>query len=499
MIDNLDTKSYSPTSATDGHVGGHVGGQRPTLRLYNTLQNAPQEFVPLRAGEVALYCCGPTVYNYAHIGNLRTYIFEDTLRRTLELLGYRVRHVMNITDIGHLTDDGDEGEDKIIRSAREQGKTVWDIANHYTDRFFVDIDKLNILRPSIVCRATDHIDDMIALVQRIEEQGYCYRAGGNVYFDTVKYAPYGKLARLDQQQLRAGARVGIDSSKRSPYDFVLWFTRSKFERQAMIWDSPWGRGYPGWHLECSAMSMRYLGEQFDIHCGGVDHIPVHHTNEIAQVESVTGKQWVNFWLHAEFLNMQNVRMSKSEGKFVTITDLEARGFDALDLRYLCLNSHYRKQLQFSIDALQAARSARLRLSEYARRAPAADQAGDDRMLQNVQTDFYDAIGDDLNMARCLALLWGLSKHPQSVRQLELMKQIDGVLGLRLFDDAPSDAARPDAPDAEQAARIEARIVERTTARQQRDWARADAIRTELAAEGILLTDDPAGTRWQRQR
>ena len=488
MIDNSDTKS-------------HTEGSPTSLRFYNTLRHDLQEFVPLRSGEASLYCCGPTVYNYAHIGNLRTYIFEDTLRRSLELLGYRVRHVMNVTDIGHLSDDGDEGEDKIIRSAREQGRTVWDIAAYYSDIFFKDIDKLNILRPTVVCRASDHIDDMITLVRRIEERGYSYNAGGNVYFDTDKYDRYGELARLDRQQLKSGSRVEIDPNKRNPHDFVLWFTRSKFERQAMLWDSPWGRGYPGWHLECSAMSMRYLGEHFDIHCGGVDHIPVHHTNEIAQVEAVTGTTWVNYWLHAEFLVAQDTRMSKSGGTFITVADLERNGFEPLDMRYLCLNSHYRKQLQFSFDALGAARAARLKIHKHAHQLLCAESAPDGRApraaLQEARAQFYSAVSDDLNMPRCLALLWQLLKrpHPATADEIELLKQIDGVLGLRLFDEPEGTDSVP----AETVAWIESRMAERDSARARRDWKQADHVRNELVAAGILLEDRPDGTHWKRRQ
>ena len=309
---------------------------------------------------MGLYCCGPTVYNFAHIGNLRSYLFEDLLRRAFEFVGYEVRHVMNITDIGHLTDDADDGEDKMVRSAKEQKKSVREIADFYTQAFFNDCERLNILRPHVVCRATDHIDNMIALTKRIEDSGHAYTGGGNVYFDTARFSGYGLGGRTitDGQ-----ARVEADSAKRNAADFVLWFTKSKYENHAMLWDSPWGRGYPGWHLECSAMSMRYLGQQFDMHCGGIDHVPVHHTNEIAQVESVTGKRWVRYWVHGEFLLMDDAKISKSAGSFVTLPDLVHNGFSPLDFRYLCLGGHYRSQLHFSLAALTTARNARLRMIE----------------------------------------------------------------------------------------------------------------------------------------
>ncbi|MDH7483863.1 MAG: cysteine--tRNA ligase, partial [Spirochaetales bacterium] len=281
----------------------------PDLYLFNTMGRSLQKFMPLREGKVGFYGCGPTVYNFAHIGNLRTYIFEDILVRTLRRFGYEVTHVMNITDVGHLSGDDDTGEDKMVKSARERGKSVLEIAQFYTDAFFNDTSRLNIVRPTIVCKATEHIEDMIELIRRIEQNGYTYFAGGNLYFDVSKFERYGELAGLRLDQLKAGARIDVDPNKRNPFDFVLWFTKSKFENQALLWDSPWGRGYPGWHIECSAMSMKYLGEQFDIHAGGIDHIPVHHTNEIAQSESATGHKWVNYWLHAEFLVLDKGKMS----------------------------------------------------------------------------------------------------------------------------------------------------------------------------------------------
>ncbi|MFP4373867.1 MAG: cysteine--tRNA ligase, partial [Spirochaetaceae bacterium] len=345
-----------------------------SLRLFNTLGRTIQQFVPIDDNRVGMYTCGPTVYQYAHIGNLRSYVFEDELRRALEYFGYEVRHVMNVTDVGHLTDDADEGEDKVIKSAREMGKTVWDIAEHFTEAFFNDVKKLNIEQPTVICKATDHVDDMIEMIKRIEANGYTYEAGGNIYFDTGKFPNYGELALLDRQEQRAGARIEVDENKRHPRDFVLWFTKSKFENQAMVWDSPWGRGYPGWHIECSAMSTKYLGEHFDIHTGGVDHIPVHHTNEIAQTEAATGHKWVNYWIHGEFLLMDTGKMSKSRGNFVTLGVLEEEGFEPLDFRYFCLSGHYRTQLQFSYDALNAARQSRRNLLD--RIAAVKEAAGD---------------------------------------------------------------------------------------------------------------------------
>ncbi|GMO59655.1 MAG: hypothetical protein Ta2G_19670 [Termitinemataceae bacterium] len=329
------------------------------LQLFNTLSRKLETFTPIKEGEVGFYGCGPTVYNYAHIGNLRAYITHDILVRTLRSLSYKVTHVMNVTDVGHLSGDNDHGDDKMVKTAEERGQSVLQIADFYTKAFFNDTERLNINRPTIVCKATEHIPQMISLIQRMESGGYTYSAGGNLYFDISKFPTYGELARLKLDELKAGARTDIDGNKRNAGDFVLWFTKSKFENQALTWDSPWGRGYPGWHVECSAMSIKYLGEQFDIHAGGIDHIQIHHTNEIAQSESATGKRpWVRYWVHNEFLVMDKGKMSKSHGSFVTLQNIIDMGFDPLDLRYLMLGAHYRSQLQFSNDALQSAANSR---------------------------------------------------------------------------------------------------------------------------------------------
>ena len=356
----------------------------PTLRLYNTLGRQLQEFVPRRPGAVRLYACGPTVYQDATIGNFRTYIFVDVLRRTLGALGYDVRHVLNVTDVGHLASDADLGDDKMLLSSRREGKTVWEIAELYTERFFADTRALNLLRPHVIARATDHIDQMIEQIRRLEAGGYTYVANGNVFFDVSRFPRYGELALLDRQQLQAGARISVDQSKRNPEDFGLWFTRSKFEGQAMLWDSPWGRGYPGWHIECSAMSMLYLDQQFDIHCGGIDLIPVHHTNEIAQAEAALGidpqsaQRWVNYWCHGEFLMVNGAKMSKSKGNWFTLGQLVEGGYAALDFRYFVLGAHYRAHQNFTMQALDAARASRLglieRVAALLRRAGVEDAA-----------------------------------------------------------------------------------------------------------------------------
>ena len=463
------------------------------MRLYNTMSRSIEEFVPINEGKVSMYCCGPTVYNYAHIGNLRTYIFEDLLRRTLRRSGYDVKHVMNITDVGHLTGDGDDGEDKIEKSARETGRTVWDIAEFYMKAFFRDEEALNIERPDIICRATEHIDDMINLIKRLEEGGHTYISGGNVYFSIDSISDYGKLARLNLDDLKSGARIEVDSNKKNPKDFVLWFTNSKFKDQAMMWDSPWGRGYPGWHIECSAMSMKYLGEHFDIHCGGIDAIPVHHTNEIAQSEAATGKTWVNYWCHGEFLLMGNAKMSKSSGSFVTLPVLEGEGYDALDYRYFCLTGHYRSQLRFSYEALDAARSARKGIMERIGDAKSEGPAATDpsEKVREYMAAFDEAMENDLNAPKALSILWQMLKDNglSSSDKLAAAYHMDGILGLGL-DKAEK---KEETLDAE----LQALLDERTAAKKAKDYKKADEIRDKLLSMGYAVKDTPAGPVLQK--
>ena len=463
------------------------------MRLYNTMSRSIEEFVPINEGKVSMYCCGPTVYNYAHIGNLRTYIFEDLLRRTLRRSGYDVKHVMNITDVGHLTGDGDDGEDKMEKSARETGRTVWDIAEFYMKAFFRDEEALNIERPDIICRATEHIDDMINLIKRLEEGGHTYISGGNVYFSIDSISDYGKLARLNLDDLKSGARIEVDSNKKNPKDFVLWFTNSKFKDQAMMWDSPWGRGYPGWHIECSAMSMKYLGEHFDIHCGGIDAIPVHHTNEIAQSEAATGKTWVNYWCHGEFLLMGNAKMSKSSGSFVTLPVLEGEGYDALDYRYFCLTGHYRSQLRFSYEALDAARSARKGIMERIADAKSEGPAATDpsKKAREYMAAFDEAMENDLNAPKALSILWQMLKDNglSSSDKLAAAYHMDGILGLGL-DKAEK---KEETLDAE----LQALLDERTAAKKAKDYKKADEIRDKLLSMGYAVKDTPAGPVLQK--
>jgi len=473
------------------------------LRLYNTLGRSLEAFEPLVPGKVGFYGCGPTVYNFAHIGNLRAYVFDDIIARSLRYLGYEVTHVMNITDVGHLSGDDDTGEDKMVKSAEARHQSVLEVARYYTDAFFADTARLNIELPSIVCKATEHVEDMIALIRRIEANGYTYSAGGNLYFDVSKFPGYGTLALLKLDDLQAGARIDVDENKRNPHDFALWFTKSKFEDQALQWDSPWGRGYPGWHIECSAMSMRYLGESFDIHAGGIDHIPVHHTNEIAQSEAATGKRWVRYWLHNEFLVMGAGKMSKSKGGFLTLKTLVDAGYEPLDYRYFLLGGHYRSQLQFSYDALDSARASRRSLTERvlalrekvapgAETAPAALCPAARTRLEA----FRAAIEDDLSTPRALAELWGVLREQgvPAADSLGAALDMDRVLGLGLAGLAKAEPAS--AADPELAREVEALIAERAEAKKAKDYARADAIRDELKAKAIILEDGPGGTTWR---
>ncbi len=472
----------------------------PTMKLFNTLGRELQEFRPIVPGKVGFYGCGPTVYNFAHIGNLRPYLLHDTLVRVLRSFGFEVTHVMNITDVGHLSGDDDTGEDKMLRSAIERGKSVLEVADFYTQAFFRDVERMNILKPTVVCKATEHIGEMIELIGRIEARGYTYSAGGNLYFDVTRFPSYGELALIKLDELKAGARIEIDPNKRNPADFALWFTKSKFENQAMVWDSPWGRGYPGWHIECSAMSMKYLGEQIDIHAGGIDHIPIHHTNEIAQSEAATGRKWVNYWIHNEFIIMDKVKMSKSSGGFLTLQTLIDAGYEALDYRYFLLGAHYRSQAQFSYEGLDSARSARrslgeriLALREKAGRGPLPEPGP---AAHSYMEAFAGHLAQDLATPRALAELWGLLRDPAipSGEALAGAFEMDKVLGLALESLAAAERAPVEAGFS---AWIEERIAERSAAKAAKDWARADALRAELKEKGVLLEDSGSGTTWKR--
>ena len=480
-----------------------------SLKLFNTMGKSLQEFKPIKEGFVGFYGCGPTVYNYAHIGNLRAYVFLDILDRTLTFLGYKIKHVMNITDIGHLTGDADDGEDKMLKTAQERHQSDMEIAQFYTDAFIKDIDRLNIRHPDVICRATEHVQEMIELIKKIEANGHTYMAGGNLYYDTTTFADYGKLANLNLEELKAGAgNRGLDENKRNPTDFVLWFTKSKFENQALTWDSPWGRGYPGWHIECSAMSMKYLGEQFDIHTGGIDHIPVHHTNEMAQSEGATGKKWVNYWLHNEFLVEKNGKMSKSSGEFLTLQRLIDKGYEALDYRYFLLGAHYRSQVMFSWEAMDSAKNGRKALVNRAKKVleAAGGRTADENSLSEKAKGYLDSFKADLE--NDLATPQALSRLQVAVKDNELkaedalflIKKMDSVLALDLLKEAESSGT----PDAElnstdpEAAQIEQLLLQRTQAKKDKDFALADKIRDDLAAKGIIIVDTPTGPTWKRK-
>src|SRR5215470_14995796 len=456
------------------------------LSFYDNYTRSLRTFEPLVAGEVGLYTCGPTVYDYQHIGNFRTFLFEDVLRRVLEWNGYGVKHVMNVTDVGHLVSDADDGEDKMEKGARRTGKSAWEIARLYTDAFLVDMKRLNIEDPGVLCRATDHIREQIDFIADIEKKGFTYRTSDGVYFDTSKQDDYGFLARLDIKGLEAGKRVD-QGEKRHPTDFALWKFSPAGEQRQMEWDSPWGKGFPGWHIECSAMAQKYLGDYFDIHCGGEDHIPVHHTNEIAQTEARVGTRLANFWLHGYFLLSNDAKMAKSAGEFLRVDSLVERGYDPLAFRYLCLTGHYRGQLNFTWDALDAAAVAleRMRQGVYALR-DAGDAAPDPALLER----FTNEINDDLNVPRALAVAWETLRGDAApaVKRATLLA-FDRVFGLGLAQWAPPVEVIPD--DVKKLADA------RAAARRAKDWALADRLRGELATAGWDMEDRADGYALKR--
>lgn len=463
------------------------------LHLFNTLTRAKEEFKPIDAKNVKLYCCGPTVYNYAHIGNLRTYVFEDLLRRTIARAGLGLTHVMNITDVGHLQSDADDGEDKMAIASQREQKSPWDIAKFYEDAFFADCRKLGILKPHIVCRATDHIDEMQSMISTLEQKGYAYKAGGNqynVYFDTAKFPHYRDFARQPDAQDAQG-RVDADGNKRNPADFVLWFTLagSKYPNQIMKWQSPWGEGFPGWHIECSAMASKYLGDKIDIHCGGIDHIPVHHTNEIAQSEGCFGHQWVNYWLHSEFLLFDSDKMSKSKDGFLTLQKVLDAGYGAMHYRYLILTAHYRGQLNFSWDSLDGARATYDTLchkaDEWRTAFPVAAQPG--AAAKSVIQKIDAAMQDDLNSPVALAVLWEAMRSDALAvpDKLAILDAADSALGLG--------GATLDKPEL---TRVQEDYLSlRDAARREKNWPEADRLRAVLLETGLMLKDRPEGSSW----
>ncbi len=455
------------------------------MKVYNTLDREKEDFIPLQGNLVRMYSCGPTVYSYAHIGNMRTYIFMDLLRRSLRFCGFKVKGVMNITDVGHLLSDGDEGEDKMQKAARKEGKTPWEIAAFYTEAFFKDIDALNVGRPEIIAKATDHIPEMIAFVQGLLEKGYAYEISDGIYFDIGKFPGYGKLSGQTVDEKEAGARIEENSEKRHPADFALWKKADK--NHIMQWESPWGMGFPGWHIECSAMSKKYLGEVFDLHTGGIDAVPVHHENEIAQNEALAGKKTVNYWMHGEFMMVDGGKMSKSLGNVYTVSDLQKKGYLPLDFRYFCLNAHYRKKLNFTFEGMDAAHTSyeRLRNALYAHKMSQA--ATDPAILEDLMKKFKGAVEDDMNIPFALGVLWDAVKLPKSKDVYKLALEFDKVLGLSLDKVTAPAPEKIDVP-ADIAALAEARFA----AKKEKNWAEADRLRAEIAAKGYAIKDSKDG-------
>ena len=462
------------------------------MKLYNTRSRMIEEFVPNNKDVVTLYTCGPTVYHFAHIGNLRTYIMEDVLEKALNFVGYNVKRVMNITDVGHLTSDGDTGEDKMLKGAKREHKSVMDIAKYYTDCFKEDCNKLNIKWPETVIPATSMIDYYINFIEELIKKGYAYFANGNVYFDTSKLKDYYVLSNHVLDDLMEGVREGvsIDSNKKNKNDFVLWFTKSKFDSQELKWDSPWGLGYPGWHIECSCISIKYLGEYLDIHCGGVDNIFPHHTNEIAQAESYLGHKWGNYWFHTEHLNDSTGKMSKSKGEFLTVSLLKEKGYNPLSYRFLCLQSHYRKQMIFTFESLDIAENAYKKLLN--RVANLKNNGVVDKNIKEMYiTKFKETLEDDLNTSNSLTVLYEVLKSDiNDATKRELVLEFDKVLSLDLMKSNTNDV------DSNKKKYIQEMIEKRELAKREKNYVLADEIRNKLNEEGIVLKDTREGTIYE---
>lgn len=470
-----------------------------TLKLYNTASRKKEIFTTRVPSQVSMYCCGPTVYNYAHIGNLRTYIFEDLLRRTLEYAGYQVKHAVNITDVGHLTSDADTGEDKLEKGAAREGRSVWDIAQTYTEEFWKDWKLLNLKEPHIWPKATDHIAEQIHLVQDLEKKGHTYLTSDGVYFDTSTFPRYGNFAHLDIANLEAGKRIALSDEKRNPTDFALWKFSPKDHKRAMEWESPWGVGFPGWHVECSAMALKHLGETLDIHCGGTDHIRVHHTNEIAQSECHTGKEFATFWIHGGWLleekeEGKGSKMSKSSGEFVRLQTLIEQNFDPMDYRFFCMSSHYRNYLSFSWKNLEAARNGRQNLLQKLKPYLEVQGKIESATALGWQSKFWDSVSDDLNIPMALGVLNTMLKDPDLLptEKGALIANFDTVLGLKF-----SDALEQNIPQDDHA-ELKLLIQERQQARLNKDFARADQIRKIFEDKGLVLKDSPQGTIWEKK-
>lgn len=470
------------------------------FRIYNTLTREVETIVPNEDGKIAMYTCGPTVYHFAHIGNLRSYIMEDVLEKSLRFVGYDVKRVMNITDVGHLSSDADTGEDKMLKGAKREHKTVMEVAQFYTDAFFEDCRKLNIKRPDVVEPATNCIEEFIHMIEVLLEKGYAYQAGGNVYFDTSKLEDYFVFSSaVEKEQLQVGVREDVqeDVNKKNKNDFVLWFTKSKFEDQALKWDSPWGVGYPGWHIECSCISMKHLGEYMDIHCGGVDNIFPHHTNEIAQSEAYLGHKWCNYWFHVHHLNDKSGKMSKSKGDFLTVSLLEEKGYNPLVYRMFCLQSHYRKPLEFSYEVLDNITQAYNKLVKKI-----AELGEDGEVEQSVydayRAQFEEALCNDLNTSMAITVIYDLLKADTNDKtKRRLIEDFDQVLSLDFLKAAQAmKEEKSGAADEELTAFIQEKIAERAAAKKERDFAKADAIREDLLAKGVAIKDTREGTVWE---
>ena len=462
------------------------------MRIYNSLTKKIEEFIPNEKGNVKMYTCGPTVYHYAHIGNLRTYIFEDILEKGLEYLGYNVKRVMNVTDVGHMTSDSDDGEDKMQKGAERENKTVYEIADFYENAFFNDCNKLNIKKPLIVERATNHIDTYIEMIKKLLNDGYAYQSNGNVYFDVSKAKNYYQLSGKNPEELYVGVRETVeeDKNKKNPYDFGLWFTVSKFSNQEMKWESPWGIGYPGWHIECSGIAYKYLGEYLDIHCGGVDNIFPHHTNEIAQSEAFLGHKWCNYWIHGEHLNDERGKMSKSNGEFLTVKLLEEKGYDPLAYRFFCLNSHYRNQLVFSFEALESSQNTYRKLKNRIRKLDRSPNLHDHK-IDYYKDKFKGAIENDLNTSSMITIIYDILKDTEltDFSKLYLISDFDKVLSLNLTEEQNS-------IDSDTEQMILNKIEERMEAKKNKEYDVADKIRDELLEKGIRLIDTKEKTIYE---
>lgn len=456
------------------------------LKVYNTLSRKKETMQPLNGDTVTMYSCGPTVYNYAHIGNLRTYIFMDLLRRTLAFDGYKLKGVMNITDVGHLLSDGDTGEDKMAKAAKEQRKSPYEIAEYYTGVFYEDLEKLNISKPEIIAKATEHISDMINYVQRLIDAGYAYEISDGIYFDIAKFPKYGELSRLNLEEQIAGARVEVNTEKRNPQDFAVW--KKAEPEHIMQWESPWGMGYPGWHIECSVMSQKYLGEVFDIHTGGVDHIPVHHENEIAQNEALTGKKSVDYWMHGEFMLVDNGKMSKSLGNTYRISQLEEMGYKPIIFRYFCLNAHYRKKLNFTFEGMDAAKVSYERLCNAVLGHKSGDNVIEQSVIDGFMQEFIDAVNDDINIPLALGVLWKMVKLSPSKQVYDTLLKMDAVLGLNLDKcEEYLTSIEDKIPD-----EVTMLAQQRLEAKKAKDWALADELRGKITELGYTVMDKKDG-------